>query len=273
MNRAQIQARFRQLTRQQAKWEAAYSPVFQKALNDQYRPVLAYLRDHSVSETLALSNSLVSPDPLRAPLQALYLRVGVEAANSEYGFLLGMFPEIRQQKDFGFNQFFRNLMQAFFDSYATRKITQMTDTSRAWINARLQWAQDNQYDTINTAKMIRTADVNKYRSRLIARTELLGAASYGSRQGAQQTGLVMQKVWISAHHWNTRRVPQNQFDHWNAHMERVAMDEKFLIVGRYGAEYLDFPGDPAGSAGNICNCLCKVIYEPQRDASGRLLTA
>lgn len=260
-----------QLERWQAKQEAAWSLVFEKALSDQIKPLLAYLREHSVAETLALSNSLIRPEPLYAPLNGLYRRAGVQSANSEYGFLLDLYPEITQQKSFGFNQWFRDLMQAFFDGFATRKITQMTETSQQIINRKLQWAQDNNYDTINTAKLIVQSDVNKYRSRLIARTELLGAASYGSKIGAQKTGLQMNKVWISAQRWSTRRLPQDQFDHYNAHEARVPMDDKFLILSRSGGEYLDFPGDPSGSAGNICNCLCKNLHEPIRNAAGRLL--
>lgn len=274
MTQAQLLSRFRQLSRLQAKQEAAWGPVMQKALSDQIKPVLAYLRDHSIPETIALTGSLIRPDVLRPPMQALYRRAGVEAANSEYGFLVQQFPEILQRKSFGLNEFFRGLMQAFFDSFATRKITQMTFTSQQWINFRLQWALDNGYDTINAAKLIVStgSNVNKYRSRLIARTELLGVSSYGNKIGAQKTGLAMEKLWISAQHWNTRRLPEDKFDHYHAHMSRVGMDEKFLIVSKTGGEYLDFPGDPAGSAGNICNCLCKAIHQPIRDASGRLVT-
>lgn len=274
MTQAQLLSRFRQLSRLQAKQEAAWGPVLEKALSDQIKPVLAYLRDHSIPETIALTGSLIRPDVLRPPLQALYRRAGVETANSEYGFLVQQFPEILQRKSFGFNEFFRGLMQAFFDSFATRKITQMTSTSQQWINGRLQWALDNGYDTINAAKLIVSTggNINKYRSRLIARTELLGVSSYGSKIGAQKTGLAMEKVWISAQRWDTRRLPADQFDHYHAHMSKVGMDEKFLILSQTGGEYMDFPGDPAGSAGNICNCLCKAIHQPIRDASGRLIT-
>ena len=41
----------------------------------------------------------------------------------------------------------------------------------------------------------------------------------------------------------------------------VAQDEKFRLTSASGTvEFLDFPGDPAGSAANIINCRCAVGY-------------
>ncbi len=49
------------------------------------------------------------------------------------------------------------------------------------------------------------------------------------------------------------------------------MDEAFDV----GGEQLMYPGDPAGSAGNICNCRCTVIYfsvQTVDDEIGKALT-
>jgi hypothetical protein len=37
----------------------------------------------------------------------------------------------------------------------------------------------------------------------------------------------------------------------------VGLDEPFIV----GGEQLMYPGDPAGSPGNICNCLCDTFPE------------
>ncbi len=45
-------------------------------------------------------------------------------------------------------------------------------------------------------------------------------------------------------------------DHAEADGQEVGMDEPFDV----GGEQLMYPGDPAGSAGNVINCRCTVIY-------------
>ncbi len=83
----------------------------------------------------------------------------------------------------------------------------------------------------------------------IASTETAAAYGFARQQGMAQAGIQF-KRWLTSHLKNVRaahaaaeRDPRNQ---------RVPMDEPFHV----GGENLMFPGDPAGSAGNVINCHC-----------------
>jgi HK97 family phage portal protein len=91
------------------------------------------------------------------------------------------------------------------------------------------------------------------RAEKIARTEIIKAFNYGSYAAYKQAG-VERKEWISALDSRTRTPPESEFDHVAAHGEIVKLDEDFQKTG----EGLEFPGDPAGSAGNVIQCRCAI---------------
>lgn len=273
MTRQQRKARFNQLQRQQAKFEKVWQPRIAKARERAIRPVTDYLLSNSIAATIPLVPSLYNTEPIKRVFQQMWLSVGVKSANDEYGFILRSNPDFVQRKAFGFNEEWQKIIQVYLDIIAGRKITNMARTDQELIIRQLSEALENGYDTINAAEMIRQSEVNTYRSRLIARTEILGASSMGSEIAAKKAGLNMKKTWLSARRHSTRRIPQNQFDHWIMHEVSVNMDDLFAVPRVGGIEFMQYPGDPfRGSAGNVCNCLCKVIYEPQRDRGGRLIT-
>lgn len=90
-----------------------------------------------------------------------------------------------------------------------------------------------------------------YRSRMIARTETIGAANAGSLAGARQSGVVGQKVWLAARDHRTRST------HIAADGQKVGVDEKFAV----GASRMDHPHDPAGGASEVVNCRCTMLFE------------
>lgn len=83
----------------------------------------------------------------------------------------------------------------------------------------------------------------------IARTEVNGAASGGSVLAWEQSGVVDKKEWVAALDARTRD------DHVDAHGQVVGLDESFDV----GGESLAYPGDGAGSPGNIINCRCVMV--------------
>ena len=85
-----------------------------------------------------------------------------------------------------------------------------------------------------------------FRAETIARTEVGAAQNFGRTAEMENQG-VEKKVWIAIFS-NTRE------DHADADGQIVGTDETFLV----GGESLEYPGDPAGSAGNTINCQCSV---------------
>jgi uncharacterized protein with gpF-like domain len=115
---------------------------------------------------------------------------------------------------------------------------------------------------------------NFYRSDAlrIVRTETTSAANYAATQAASLSGVLTEKVWISAVDSRTRRIPQNEYSHIAMNGVRVGRNEKFEVPMRGGRfEKLEYPGDPKGSAGNTINCRCASAIVPKRDRNGRLI--
>jgi len=90
------------------------------------------------------------------------------------------------------------------------------------------------------------ASFDPWRARLWARTETTKVDNFGTDEGYKETEFVDMKGWLCS------MLPNSRPEHVDADGDEVNLDEKFLV----GGELLDYPGDPAGSAGNVCNCLC-----------------
>ena len=90
-----------------------------------------------------------------------------------------------------------------------------------------------------------------WRARLWARTEAAKVENWGQIEGYRQTEFVEKKGWLSAF------APESRDTHMAADGQVVGLDEAFDI----GGEPMQYPGDPAGSPGNVCNCLCDTFPE------------
>src|SRR6266705_3313669 len=95
-----------------------------------------------------------------------------------------------------------------------------------------------------------TSEIIPTRSQTISVTEVHSANEYGSSQAAQLSGLTLRKMWQTVFDDKVRA------DHAEAQGQEIDMDEAFDV----GGEQLMYPGDPAGSPGNIIGCRCTVIY-------------
>jgi Phage Mu protein F like protein len=107
----------------------------------------------------------------------------------------------------------------------------------------------------STQKRLRSVlagDIGVNAARRIARTETHTAASIGADEAADARDLDMMKEWASTEDARTRP------DHSAANGQTVTYNEHFVV----GGETLDFPGDPNGSAEQIINCRCVVLYHP-----------
>src|SRR6266496_4256545 len=110
-----------------------------------------------------------------------------------------------------------------------------------------------------------TESIIPERSQTISATEVHSANEYGSSQAAQMSGLTLKKMWQTTFDDKVRT------DHAEAQGQEIDMDEAFEV----GGEQLMYPGDPAGSPGNIIGCRCTVIYSSVQtvdDEIGKALT-
>ena len=97
------------------------------------------------------------------------------------------------------------------------------------------------------------------RSTVIARTETMQAANYGSFTGARSTGLPLLKEWIATKDGHTRDA------HRDADGQKVKLNDPYTV----GGENLLHPLDASmgASASNIIQCRCAEGYAVDRGGS------
>ena len=133
-----------------------------------------------------------------------------------------------------------------------QKIKRITDTTFSQIVNALREGVAEGEGSAAVAKRIRDvgSGVGRVRAEVIARTELHSASMQAQREtiDMQPEGVreQMRQEWVAAEDERTRPA------HRAADGQIVELDERFDV----GGEALQYPGDPAGSAGNIINCRC-----------------
>ena len=147
-------------------------------------------------------------------------------------------------------------MGRYIRKYAARKVKAVNDATKARIAIEIQRGIDDGLTGREVAENIREKGLvdSAYRSQVITRTESHAAANAGSLESAMETGVVLEKEWIFTEDERTRDGEDGGFDHTG--VENVKVDEPFIVSG----EKLQYPGDPAGSAGNVINCRCAIGY-------------
>lgn len=235
-------------------------------------PVYKSLRDFGLTVTLANINSLILPKGLGNTIERLYIRAGTIAANSEYGFITDFYKEeLRQQKAFGFNRIWADIMRNFFALWGGQHVQSITDTERKRVQTILERAAEEGLNNEQTARLLRSEDINIPRSRVIARTETAAAMNKGSFEGAKRTGVVLDKVWISTIDPRTRRMPKDSADHLTMNETMVAFDAFFIVPGKLGASPMMHPCDQTAPANQVISCRCRSISQARRGLDGRLI--
>lgn len=142
------------------------------------------------------------------------------------------------------------------EALSEKKATIINENTQKLIEDIIISGLEEGLTTMEIAKKLKDiADIsNNRRSQTIARTEVHGARNEFQYDSIKEQNIdVKYKTWISALDERTRT---GTFDHVNANGEKVEINEQFKNTN----ENLRFPGDSNGSAGNIINCRCVVIY-------------
>lgn len=136
--------------------------------------------------------------------------------------------------------------------YGGTKIKDITSTTIIDITRIVNGGIEDGLSEIEISKLIaqNSAIRGLARAQTIARTESHQAMSVAAMSTAKATGIKMRKQWVASKGDRTRQ------EHAEADMQIVAMDQPFNV----GGESLAFPGDPAGSAWNVINCRCVVVF-------------
>lgn len=165
------------------------------------------------------------------------------------------------KKAFGFNEDFINGVIAYFQKYLLDKVVlPISQTTIDYIEKVLQKALNEGWGVDKTVKALEDTEEPKWRARLIVRTESARATNFTQLAAADQEDVEMEKQWIAIDDRRTRR----SHSHAGVDGQRVDLDQPF-------SNGLMFPGDPNGSAKEVCNCRCTMGYFAKRDANGKII--
>ena len=216
-----------------------------KGLHDQIQTILGILPEAGAPALLAGLDQFLKTAPLEQAYQDLYGRVGADFARTSFLELSGK----SQKAEDDWIEFMRN----FAVTEAGARISQVSDVTLRRVRRVLQQGIDEGLGIEEIARrMERSNAVNRVRSRVIARTEIIAASNRGSLLGAESTGLTLNKEWISTPDGREREA------HAQANGSIVASNEPFIVDG----EELQYPGDPRGSAANVIQCRCTIAHIP-----------
>jgi HK97 family phage portal protein len=126
--------------------------------------------------------------------------------------------------------------------------TKVSETTLEIVERMIHEANDSNWTVAQLAQNLsdKATDLGPWRARLWARTESAKVDNYGAVEGFKETEFVELKGWMCSF------VPDSRESHIAADGQEVLLEEDFNVAG----ERLEFPGDPRGSAGEVCNCLC-----------------
>lgn len=192
-------------------------------------------------------------------LSDMYKEVGVDIANDQYDALTSFKTKA--------SNFFLNNWLDFMTNYILtnmgQRVTRINDTTRKRIQETIAIGNNLGLTTEKMAQFLRQriGTFNRYRSTMIARTEIAEAANIAKEKSSedweQETGENLYKMWIHRY----AKTPR----HWHEYLDNnraIPKPEKFVVTNpKTGNTVLmDKPHDPAGGAENSVNCSCVVTY-------------
>ncbi|MBA3830220.1 MAG: hypothetical protein H0X33_14870 [Taibaiella sp.] len=242
----------------QAKVYKAIQAQVRQTTADIHHGGLKYAKDRVVEHDF---NAHIGP-----VLMGLYKTAGVAVANRTSSVLAinkaGEMQLMLKYRTFGHNEKWTQEIISYFRQYLLDKaVTPISDTTKNIILRMLSKGIDEGKSVAEIVKQLETTDINRNRAQLIVRTETTRAANYGGMMSAYNNDYEMEKTWNEVKDKRTRIT--------HRHGTGVG-GEKIELLDRFSNGLL-FPGDPDGSASEVCNCRCVLTYSPKRDANGRLI--
>lgn len=268
MNRNERKKLTRQMDRQSRNLENKYRPQILAALRVQINQFIqAAERLQSYQAAAAIVNSVISTDPVSAVIRRIYVDEGRKNViqwqdywQNRYGKEVKSLKLRFVVKDLSFlGDWFNDLMN-FFNTAGFQAVTRITDTTRRQMRELADAAAREGLSIPEFRDLLRSnTNISEQRANVIARTEVMTALNNSNRVAAGSANLVMNKEWVATLDFRTRP------SHRHLDGETVPFDSLFSNGGQY-------PADPALPAQERIQCRCVLIYEPLRDATGRLIT-
>lgn len=234
--------------RRRRRYLAGNVRIMSIGLTKAIQPILDSIETYSDVGDVPDAVEKLKTEHITEAYRQLYTRTAPEFANRS-------FSDIKKKDDLPDVWF--SMIERYIESgVIADRITQVSNTTKNRVRSIIQKGIDQGLSVPDIARDIDKLGLDqaiRNRSTVIARTETINASNKGSMMGAEATGLDLWKVWIAT------ADPRTREDHTEADGQQVDQGQTF----RVGWEDLEYPGDPAGSAGNVIQCRCAVAFEPK----------
>lgn len=254
--------------KQWLRWHGIYERKAYNILRKGMRKSLAYINVDELTNENYVTNirTALDNDELTKAYTELYLTIGLQHGRR-------VLKDIERQTKDIFSDKFRLKVAEFIFRFAGTRIKTVNETLADYILDEIAKGRLSDRSIANiVTDIIKTRSFYRYQLLRIARTETTAAAGYASDVASSESGIVLEKVWISAQDSRTRVVPEDSYDHYHMNMVRVPDGQPFKVRNKNGGvELLQFPADPNGSAGNVINCRCSMLKVGKRDANGKII--
>lgn len=221
-----------------------------KALKEQIDLVLKSIEKYGL---LIDPASALDGQKMADEIEELYITTGIPFGIATYN---GIKKRIKKFKPIKVNEEFRAEMSDYARVWSADLIKNINRTNEKLVRKTLQKAANSGLGAEETARLLRKewSNLSKGRARTIARTETVRASNIAAQFGAEKiqrdTGLILQKEWITTIDGKERDA------HNKVNGQKVPLNGKFNVDG----ELLEHPSDPDGEPENTINCRCAVGY-------------
>lgn len=206
----------------------------------------------------------ITQEDIYKMFKELYTTIGINYGNKVNNSL-----EKLKKANILFNEYLLQQILLFLSNEGGVKITSVRETLIEDVIKAIEDSLNENATVIDIQNAIykiinQRATFYKWQALRIARTETTSASGLAAIKTAEQSNLVLDKVWISVQDNRTRIKP---YDHLDMNRQKQELDKPFFV----GGENIMYPGDTAASAGNVINCRCTIAFEPKRDKDGFLI--
>lgn len=255
-------SKYKQVEALRSRYYRTSKTAVKRMLDKHTQKIIAAVKNAQTPEGMVDAVNSVNLDArvTHEAIESIYINVGAAFAKTTV-------EEIKGKKEKADADYYTAYMRRYVEQYTGKKVTTITNTTRDVavrvvrnaVNEGLEkgYAIEKIADLI--ASHMRT--YNAVRAVTIARTETIAASNAGSLQGAKATGMTLRKVWLATEDSKTR----------DAHRQmdgvKVGLNDTFRVPiidndgNVLGYDNLQHPAAPDGSAHNVINCRCTIIYE------------
>ena len=238
---------WRAFDRQRQAFERAAQRKVKERFAAELKVLLQQLEAGVHDLSLAISDELPAwDDLLMAVWRATFQHFGTETAKA-LGMELNQGPAPSSQRQVW--DPWPAEAQTFVVQSVGEHITEISEATKLAVKAQIAEGLQALEGTPQIAKRLQGLyeGFGRNRSYVIARTEVGGAANYGTHSAAKQSGVVETHTWVSSRDGRVRDSHQ-------------AIDGETVPLGTRYSNGCLFPNDPAGAADETIQCRCVEAY-------------